>query len=442
MVGSVRGSMAGETRITHRDVEILAWMGRHGVVTPQQIGRRFFEHDDRVAQKRAYRRLGKLEELGLIRRDAPFARHPEVLRLRSRGVTLAQSDLPPARFVLREISHELAVVDLVEDLLRENAGSTLWTGREVRRLRTAQRLEGTRRVGRGRTPDAVLRLESGIAVAVELQLVPRRTRDDLTVLEGYIQERFDRVWWYVPEAAVERVRKLVRDRQADDLVEVRSGPGPATAQPEVTERDVEVLGWVGRYGMATAAQVARRFFGQGGGSGMRSARNRLSRLQALGVLRSDIPSARHPAVFRLTAEGAELTDAYIAPAGWVPAEIGHSLGVLDIMELLVGEHPGSSIRTEREIRARRGATGRGRSIGTDGRIPDGELHLPSGQRVAVELDLTPKRSPDVAKIIRSYQRADYDGVWWFVRPAVVDRMTSIVEDIGASRLIEVHGWDP
>jgi hypothetical protein len=442
LVGSVWTWMAGGTRITDRDVEILTWVGRHGVVTPQQVGRRFFVHEGQVAQKRAYRRLAKLEELELIRRDAPFARHPEILRLRSRGAALAQTDLLPARYVLREIPHDLAVVDLVEELLAKNRGATLQTGREVRRQRLAERLDGKRHVGRGRVPDAVLILKSGKKVAVELQLTPKRTRDDMAVLEGYGQDRFDHVWWYVPDIAVERVRRLVTAKRAEDLVEVRAGPGPATSQPEVTSRDVEMLTWMGRYGIVTAPQVATRFFSrEDGGTGSRAARNRLTTLESLGLIRRNIPFARHPGVLRLTPAGADLADAHIAPAGWVPAEIRHSLAVVDLMETLATEHPGSTVRTEREIRVDRGAIGRGRSFGNERRIPDGELVLKSGKVVAVELDLTPKRSPDVARIIRSYLRSDYAAVWWFVRPGVVDRMTGVVRDTQASKLIEVHGWE-
>lgn len=442
LVGSAWSWMVGGTRITDRDIEILTWMGRHGVVTPQQVGRQFFVHEDQVAQKRAYRRLAKLEELALIRRDTPFARHSDVLRLRSRGAALAESDLPPARYVLREIPHELAVVDLVEELLAKTRGATLETGREIRRQRVGERTGGKRRVGRGRIPDAVLTLKSGKTAAIELQLRPKRGRDDLTILEGYIQERFDLVWWYVPESAVERVRELVKSRRADDLVEVRAGPGPAASQPEVTARDVEVITWIGRYGMVTAGQVAKRHFSRdGGGTGSRAARNRLTRLESLGLIRRDIPFARHPGVLRLSPSGAELADAHIAPAGWVPAEVAHSLAVVDLMELLVAEHSGAKVRTEREIRVARGAAGRGRDLGSDGRIPDGELLMKSGKIVAVELDLTPKHSPDVARIIRSYLRSDYDAVWWFVRPGVVDRITGLVRDAKASKLIEIHPWD-
>jgi len=401
--------MVGGVRMTDRDIEILTWVGRHGVVTPQQVARKFFVHDGQVAQKRAYRRLAKLEELALIRRDRPFARHPDVIRLRSRGSALATTDLAPARYVLREIAHELAVVDLVEELLAKNRGAALLTGREIRRQRLGERLDGTRRVGRGRIPDAVLTLKSGKTVAIELQLAPRRARDDQAVLEGYVQERFDQVWWYVPESAMERVRDLVKSRRADDLVEVRPGPGPAAGHPEVSARDIEILTWIGRYGMVTAAQVARRHFSrEEGATGSRATRNRLTRLESMGLIRRDIPFARHTGVLRLTPAGAELADAHIAPAGWVPAEIAHSIAVVDMMEMLAGEHPGSMVRTEREVRVARGVSGRGRDIGSAGRIPDGELVMRSGKVVAVELDLTPKHSPHVDRIIRSYLRSGLD----------------------------------
>jgi Replication-relaxation len=441
LVGSVWKWMAGGTRITDRDVEILEWVGRHGVVTPQQVARRFFVHDGEVAQKRAYRRLAKLEELDLIRRDAPFARHPEVIRLRMPGVTLAEIDLPPARYVVRQIPHELAVVDLVEELLSKNKGATVETGREIRSRLVQERWDGKRRVGRGRIPDAILTLRSGKTVAIELQMRVNRTRDDLTILQSYLQERFDAVWWYAPESGIAAIKELVKARRADDLIDVR--PAPESPRPSsITERDREILTWIGRYGIVTSTQVAQKFFSRDGGTtGARAASNRLRFLEGQGLVRRNIPSARHAAVLRITPAGAELADGNVSPAGWVPAEISHSLAVVDLMEQLQAEHPGSSVRTEREIRIGLGIRGRGRSFGTNGRIPDGELILKSGKRVAVELDLTAKRSPDIRKIVRLYERADYSAVWWFVRPGVVARMTDVVREQRASKLVDVHPFE-
>ena len=440
-VGSVALGMALGTRITSRDVAMLEWIGRHGLVTPQQIGRRFFAQDGEVAQKRAYRRLAKLEELSLIRRDAPFHRHPEVIRLRSAGVTLASAELPPARYVVRGVPHELALVDLVEGLLAQNRGATLETGREIRSRRVEERASGKRRVGRGRIPDAVLTLKGGKTIAVELQLVSKRARDDQTVIDGYSQERFDKVWWYVPEEAVPRVRGMVKAARADDLIEVRPSP-EVRVDSGVTDRDVEILRWIGRYGMVTSTQVARRFFSRDGATTRaRAASNRLRRLESLRLIQRDIPAARHAAILRLSSSGADVAGGEMRPAGWVPAEISHSLAVVDLMEMLQAEHPGSAVRTEREIRTEHGVRSRGRVLAGGGRIPDGELRLRSGKTVAIELDLSRKRSVELKSIIRSYRRSEYAGVWWFVRPATAVRMDDIVREMAAMKLVEVHPWE-
>ena len=57
--------------MTPRDRLMLAWIGRHGIVTPDQVARRYFLGSDGVVGKRAaYRRLLKLEICGLVQRDA------------------------------------------------------------------------------------------------------------------------------------------------------------------------------------------------------------------------------------------------------------------------------------------------------------------------------------------------------------------------------------
>ena len=128
--------------------------------------------------------------------------------------------------------------------------------------------------------------------------------------------------------------------------------------------------------------------------------------------------------------------------GHQQVEIAHSLAVVDVMEMLAGENPGSRVTTEREIRAKRGREV-GRFPRTDERrIPDGELVLASGHVVAVEVDLTPKRSPKMEEIIRRYMDDSYAAVWWFVRPRTVERMTDVVRACGATKLVEIHPWDP
>src|SRR5713101_6459930 len=170
------GAVAGRRRrlpsrqgpqVTDRDVEILGWIGRHGVVTPAQVARHFFTRDDgTVGLWAAYRRLRKLEELKLIRQDRTFWREANVLRLTGAGARLADIDVGPAKLVLAEVRHTLAVVDLVEALLANSPkGTELRTERELRIERRRELTDGARRPGRGRVPDALLIQPQGDKVA-------------------------------------------------------------------------------------------------------------------------------------------------------------------------------------------------------------------------------------------------------------------------------------
>jgi len=234
-----RGAVAGHRRrlpsrqgpqVTDRDVEILGWIGRHGVVTPAQVARHFFTRDDgAVGLWAAYRRLRKLEELALVRQDRTFWREANVLRLTGAGARLADIDVGPARLVLAELRHTLAVVDLVEALLEESPnGTELRTERELRIERRRELTDGKRTVGRGRVPDALLIHAKGAKVAIELDLTPKRARDLERILIAYLQERYDRIVWYVMPRQQERLQEIVRKQRADDVVEVRAWQGPST----------------------------------------------------------------------------------------------------------------------------------------------------------------------------------------------------------------------
>ncbi|HEV3312722.1 MAG TPA: replication-relaxation family protein [Chloroflexota bacterium] len=210
-------------QITLRDRQILAWIGTHGMVTADQVARRFFAREDGAVGKRAaQRRLAVLEKLALVRRNAtPFWRAPWVIRVTQAGADMGEISIRPARMVEGEVRHALALVDLVEELARFNRGCTLRTEREIRTDRWHQRQDGRLRPGKGRTPDGELTLRDGRVVAIELDLTPKRSKDFERILRAYRQERFDVVWWYVLPGALARVAKLVADNRVDDFIEVR-----------------------------------------------------------------------------------------------------------------------------------------------------------------------------------------------------------------------------
>ena len=214
-------------QVTPRDRAMLAWIGRHGIVTPDQVARRFFVGSDGVVGKRAaHRRLLKLEICGLVQRDATsLYRSPQVIRITRAGARTGEVDISPARLVEAEIRHSLALVDLMDGLAGAYPDGAVRTEREIRTDRFHERSSGTRGPGRGRTPDGELTLGSGLLVAIELDLTPKRTVTYGRILRSYIQERFDRVWWYVVPGALPRLTKVVADNRADDFVEVRPWAG-------------------------------------------------------------------------------------------------------------------------------------------------------------------------------------------------------------------------
>ncbi len=218
-------------QLTERDGEILRWMARHGVVTAELVGRRFFwrPRENDYGKWAAYRRIRALRDLGLILSDKPFAGAPSVLRVTREGARIADVSVRSAPLVVSQLRHSTAVVWLTEYLLAEHPGAELTTERELRAQRYREQREGTRDTEQGRVPDALLRVltdgsgaQGVVTVAVELDLTRKDRRAMERMVRQYDYETVDRVWWYVTPARVERTRTLVRELRADDRIEVRA----------------------------------------------------------------------------------------------------------------------------------------------------------------------------------------------------------------------------
>jgi hypothetical protein len=226
------GRRARGAQLTGRDEEIIRWITRHGVVTSELIGRRFFWRPDLKDYGRwaAYRRVRALRELGLILSDKPFADFPAALRVTREGARLADVGLRPAPLVLSELRHSIAVVALTEYLLRENAGAELTTERELRAQRYRELRAGAREPEEGRAADALLHIaaDAGLSatVALELDLSRKDRRAAERMIRQYDHEHdIDKIWWYVMPGRIDRTRSIVRDLNAEDRIEVRTWRG-------------------------------------------------------------------------------------------------------------------------------------------------------------------------------------------------------------------------
>ena len=218
MQGSASWRRPHGPELTPRDITILAWIGRHGIVTAEQIARKFF-----TSLWSTYRRLRKLEQLGLMRRDPTHWKEPFVLRLTPAGARVAAVGLAAAEVVLAEVHHALALVDLTEGLLVAHPDAEVTTEREIRAARYRARRVGDE-VPAGRIPDALLRLSTGEQVAIELDITTKATRDAIKVVQAYqtrcILGDLSALWWYVLPGAAGRIRALVAEYEADDCIKV------------------------------------------------------------------------------------------------------------------------------------------------------------------------------------------------------------------------------
>jgi DNA-binding Lrp family transcriptional regulator len=205
-------------RLTPRDLDLLRFTARHGMVAPEQLARRFF-----TSTPPALRRLRALEAAGLLVRDRMLVAAPPVVRATPSGTRLAGCNLAPASLDLARIAHNLALVDLSDELLAAHTASAWTTERELRRDRVRAARAGGRWDRQRRVPDGLLRLAGGTRVAVELDLTPKRSaRLDLLAGAYAVDRDVDTVWWYLPsEVAVSRMRALVAERGLEHLIEPR-----------------------------------------------------------------------------------------------------------------------------------------------------------------------------------------------------------------------------
>lgn len=212
--------------ITDRDMAVLSWITIHGIVTPEQIGRKFFSRKDgTIGMWAAYRRLGKLSQVSppLIEKDRTFWQYPSVVRVTNHGAKLVDLGVGKAHLVVAELRHSLNLVELMEILAQKYPNAQMTTERQLRAQIYREKRDGQRR-STGRIPDGMLTFEKSDpkCVAIELDLSPRRERDVVNIVHAYSALNYGAIWWYVTPLRKERITELVSRLKADDFIEVRS----------------------------------------------------------------------------------------------------------------------------------------------------------------------------------------------------------------------------
>ncbi|OKI50317.1 hypothetical protein AMK15_32680 [Streptomyces sp. MJM1172] len=135
-------------------------------------------------------------------------------------------------------------------------------------------------------------------------------------------------------------------------VVVREVRVPSGKNWRLTDRDVELLTWIGRWYGVTSAQVTREFMKRGVHPSAQVTYRRLRGLVAMGFVDTAQLAGRRSRVFWLTRSGMELANVPGSPGAPNIKEYHHDLAVIDLAHHIVERRPDDKLVTEREIRAR------------------------------------------------------------------------------------------
>jgi hypothetical protein len=210
-----------------------------------------------------------------------------------------------------------------------------------------------------------------------------------------------------------------------------------------TEKDAEIVGWVGRVGAAGAEHVMARF-----GMGRSWAYARLSSLVAEGLLELKTLLYRQPGLYLATAEGLRwggLQRLGVYRVG--PGGFEHAQEVATAAVALHDGGPGWEVLSEREIRTAESGTGKLLASVRVGELPGGRpaLHRPDlaaispdGRVLAVEVELSVKAPRRLAAICRGYARARHiERVYYLAAPAAGRAVSCAVAETRAEDRITV-----
>jgi hypothetical protein len=218
-----------------------------------------------------------------------------------------------------------------------------------------------------------------------------------------------------------------------------------TAGFRVTERDVEIVRWVGRLRFAEARQVARRFR-----MDERNAYRRLHGLVMLSLLEHRRVFHAQPGVYAATSWGLGAAGLRLPRPRIDIRTYVHDRVAVSVVIALEREFDPAAVVTERELRAReRGAPERPQYAVWRGsertrrglHFPDLPVELDGGGRLAIEVELTAKGRTRLDSIVAAYVRARHiAGVRYYAAPAAAGGVERAVARAAALELLEIRTW--
>lgn len=194
----------------------------------------------------------------------------------------------------------------------------------------------------------------------------------------------------------------------------------------LTERDLRIIIWVNSHRMVTVEQVRKKF-----NMSFLAAKKRMYELRTVEYLVYDKVFQSKPGVYRVTSKGVAVTNDELPTCKIRLGSYEHDLALVDLA-IELEQKQGACWITDRQVRHEKGITG----VGTKGHSPDGILEFPSGEKIAVELELSSKGTNRLENILKYYAKSHYKEVWYFVKS---DTIAAKIQAFNSS-LIRVFSW--
>jgi hypothetical protein len=210
-----------------------------------------------------------------------------------------------------------------------------------------------------------------------------------------------------------------------------------------TERDAEIVGWLGRVGAAGVEHVMERF-----GMGRSWAYARLASLVADGLLEQRMLLHRKPGLYVATAEGLRWRGLRRLGVYKVsPGSFEHAEQVAGVAVALHRGFPGWEVISEREIRVEESDKGELLASARVGELPGGRAALhrpdlallsPEGRVLAVEVELSVKTASRLRTICRGWARARHvSHVYYLAAPSAARAVARAVKETRAQDRVTI-----
>jgi hypothetical protein len=214
-----------------------------------------------------------------------------------------------------------------------------------------------------------------------------------------------------------------------------------------TQKDAQIVTWLGRIGAASAEHVMARF-----GMGRSWAYARLSRLVRDGLLEQRTLLYRQPGLYIATAEGLRWT--FLERLGVYrvgPGGFQHATELAAAAVALHGAFPGWEVLSDREIRVTEADEGRLIASASLGELPGGRpaLHRPDlaligpdDRALPIEIELSVKAPRRLQAICRGYARARHvSHVYYLATPPAARAVSRAVAETRSQERIAVLALD-